>query len=158
MDGRKAGSAVTFDKDTEGAITLTDIAELLGKDTVAVWSAHVPEPVAVRYAWANNPEGCNLYNRDGLPASPFCSDPALLAAIIASFVNEREKDDPSAPWDPSELPDVERGAGRYIDRPPFAGYYDALKKGYAGTAIYSRQEPLQVIRGPVFIFKDQHIH
>jgi superfamily II RNA helicase len=26
------------------------------------------------------------------------SDPALLAAIIASFVNEREKDDPSAPW------------------------------------------------------------
>ena len=26
------------------------------------------------------------------------SDPAVLAAIIASFVNEREKDDPSAPW------------------------------------------------------------
>jgi dihydropyrimidinase len=23
--------------------------------------------------------------------------------------------------------DVERGAGRYVDRPPFAGYYDALK-------------------------------
>jgi len=31
----------------------------------------IPHPVAVRYAWANNPEGANLYNREGLPASPF---------------------------------------------------------------------------------------
>jgi sialate O-acetylesterase len=28
----------------------------------------------VRYAFAGNPAGCNLYNRDGLPASPFRSD------------------------------------------------------------------------------------
>ena len=40
-------------------------------DTVQVWSDSVPRPNAVRYAWANNPEGCNLYNRVGLPASPF---------------------------------------------------------------------------------------
>jgi sialate O-acetylesterase len=38
--------------------------------TVIVSSAAVPAPVFVRYAWAANPE-CNLYNRDGLPASPF---------------------------------------------------------------------------------------
>jgi sialate O-acetylesterase len=25
----------------------------------------------VRYAWADNPEGANLYNKEGLPASPF---------------------------------------------------------------------------------------
>jgi sialate O-acetylesterase len=25
----------------------------------------------VRYAWADNPEGANLYNNEGLPASPF---------------------------------------------------------------------------------------
>jgi sialate O-acetylesterase len=31
-------------------------------------------PVAVRYAWQNNPEGCNLYNKEGLPASPFRTD------------------------------------------------------------------------------------
>jgi sialate O-acetylesterase len=43
-------------------------------DTVVVSSPHVPQPVAVRYAYAMNPEGCNLYNRDGLPASPFRSD------------------------------------------------------------------------------------
>ncbi len=33
----------------------------------------VPHPIAVRYAWANNPEA-NLINRAGLPASPFRSD------------------------------------------------------------------------------------
>lgn len=42
-------------------------------DTVVVSSEEVPNPVAVRYAWANNPE-CNLYNKDGLPASPFRTD------------------------------------------------------------------------------------
>ncbi|KAF0094644.1 MAG: hypothetical protein E1N59_1648 [Puniceicoccaceae bacterium 5H] len=40
-------------------------------DQVIVWSSEVPEPVRVRYAWADNPEGANLYNREGLPASPF---------------------------------------------------------------------------------------
>jgi sialate O-acetylesterase len=43
------------------------------KDTVTVWSPAVPKPVAVRYAWADNPE-CNLYNKEGLPASPFRTD------------------------------------------------------------------------------------
>jgi sialate O-acetylesterase len=38
---------------------------------VVVWSEAVPHPTAVRYAWADNPEGANLYNKEGLPASPF---------------------------------------------------------------------------------------
>jgi sialate O-acetylesterase len=42
-------------------------------ETVVVWSPEVPKPVAVRYAWADNPD-CNLGNRAGLPASPFRSD------------------------------------------------------------------------------------
>jgi len=42
--------------------------------TVIVESSDVNEPVAVRYAWADNPEGCNLYNAAGLPASPFCTN------------------------------------------------------------------------------------
>lgn len=42
-------------------------------NTVVVSSPHVPAPVAVRYAWAINPV-CNLYNREGLPASPFRTD------------------------------------------------------------------------------------
>ncbi len=43
-------------------------------DAVVVSSEKVTAPVAVRYAWADNPEGCNLYNREGLPASPFRTD------------------------------------------------------------------------------------
>ena len=43
-------------------------------DRVAVWSERVPAPVAVRYAWADNPEGANLDNAAGLPASPFRTD------------------------------------------------------------------------------------
>jgi sialate O-acetylesterase len=43
-------------------------------DQVIVWNENVKDPVAVRYAWADNPEGANLYNREGLPASPFRTD------------------------------------------------------------------------------------
>lgn len=41
--------------------------------TVFIWSPEVPAPVAVRYAWKNNPDG-NLFNKVGLPAAPFRSD------------------------------------------------------------------------------------
>jgi sialate O-acetylesterase len=43
-------------------------------DTVTVSSPQVPAPVAVRYAFSSNPAGANLYNRAGLPASPFRTD------------------------------------------------------------------------------------
>lgn len=42
-------------------------------DTVVVSSSEVPAPVAVRYAWGDSPV-CNLFNKDGLPASPFRTD------------------------------------------------------------------------------------
>ena len=41
--------------------------------SVVVSNAQVPDPVSVRYAWVSNPI-CNLYNREGLPASP-CQAP-----------------------------------------------------------------------------------
>ncbi len=43
-------------------------------DTVVVSSDKVSAPVAVRYAYSANPLGCNLYNKAGLPASPFRTD------------------------------------------------------------------------------------
>lgn len=42
-------------------------------NNVVVWSDNVPSPVAVRYAWAENPT-CNLFNGASLPASPFRTD------------------------------------------------------------------------------------
>lgn len=42
-------------------------------DSILVSSDAVKEPIAVRYAWADNPE-CNLFNKEDLPASPFRTD------------------------------------------------------------------------------------
>lgn len=43
-------------------------------ETVVVFSEQVPEPVAVRYAWADNPGPLDLYNHENLPAIPFRTD------------------------------------------------------------------------------------
>ena len=43
-------------------------------NTVQVSAPGVTMPVAVRYAWAANPEDCNLQNKEGFPASPFRTD------------------------------------------------------------------------------------
>ena len=43
-------------------------------DTVVVSSPEVTAPVAVRYAWVNFPDGCNLFNVAGLPAPQFRTD------------------------------------------------------------------------------------
>lgn len=42
-------------------------------NTVIVSARELKEPVAVRYAWADNPD-CNLFNQDGFPAAPFRTD------------------------------------------------------------------------------------
>lgn len=66
-----------------GAVTGFDIAGRDGKylpasvaiegNTVIASSPEVPSPVYVRYGWDNSPV-CNLFNGDGLPASPFTSE------------------------------------------------------------------------------------
>ncbi|MEO6721844.1 MAG: sialate O-acetylesterase [Ferruginibacter sp.] len=43
-------------------------------ETVVVWNEGIVSPMYVRYAWADNPDGANLYNKEGLPASPFRTD------------------------------------------------------------------------------------
>lgn len=42
-------------------------------DEIVVWHPDIQFPVAVRYAWADNPV-CNMYNESGLPAMPFRTD------------------------------------------------------------------------------------
>lgn len=48
-------------------------AEIKG-NKVVVYSEKVAKPIAVRYAWADNPADANFYNKEGLPASPFRTD------------------------------------------------------------------------------------
>ena len=67
----------------DGRWVWADAATIDG-DTVIVSSREVPAPVAVRYAWADNPT-CNLYNGAGLPAAPFRTDTLPLSTAGAKF-------------------------------------------------------------------------
>lgn len=49
-------------------------ARIVPGNKVVVMSESVKNPVSVRYAWADNPDDANLYNLEGLPASPFRTD------------------------------------------------------------------------------------
>jgi sialate O-acetylesterase len=65
-----------------GEVTGFEVAGIDGKfsaatakvegETIVVSSPSVPEPVYVRYGWTNSPQ-CNVFNGEGLPASPFTS-------------------------------------------------------------------------------------
>ncbi|HEY4335923.1 MAG TPA: sialate O-acetylesterase [Puia sp.] len=50
-------------------------------NTVVVSNEEVASPKYVRYAWADNPEEANLYNKEGLPASPFRTDGSFPAPV-----------------------------------------------------------------------------
>jgi sialate O-acetylesterase len=58
-------------------------AKIIGKNKVQVSNANISNPVAVRYAWANNPKA-NLYDRNGLPVTPFRTDdwPGITANAV----------------------------------------------------------------------------
>lgn len=47
--------------------------KIISPTQMEIWSDQIANPVAVRYAWADNPR-CNMYNRDGLPMTPFRTD------------------------------------------------------------------------------------
>jgi sialate O-acetylesterase len=47
--------------------------KLLGADKIEVTAPGVAKPVAVRYAWSDNPV-CNLFSKEGLPVTPFRTD------------------------------------------------------------------------------------
>jgi sialate O-acetylesterase len=83
MVGKKDGRNPTVEV-KDGELTWFSIAgadkqwrsakAVVDGNTVVVSCPEVKEPVAVRYAFTMNPEGCNLYNKEGLPASPFRTD------------------------------------------------------------------------------------
>jgi sialate O-acetylesterase len=69
----RGGALKTFEIAAEDHKFVWADAKIDG-ETVVVSSNQVAKPVAVRYAWADNPDGCNLYNKEGIPASPFRTD------------------------------------------------------------------------------------
>lgn len=79
---RHAGTGlVTIDGDAPRMFFIADESRLfhpadarIDGDSVVVSHADIPHPVAVRYSWADNPEGGNLTGPAGLPAGPFRSD------------------------------------------------------------------------------------
>ena len=81
---RETGSGLSINKTDEDELTYFAIAgkdkkfvwakAIIERNTVVVWSDEVADPVYVRYGWADNPEGANLINVEGLPASPFRTD------------------------------------------------------------------------------------
>lgn len=63
----------TFTISADGKNFVAAQAKIAG-DQVVVWNDTMASPVAVRYAWADSPDGANLYNKEGLPASGFKSN------------------------------------------------------------------------------------
>ncbi|MDR0231767.1 MAG: sialate O-acetylesterase [Dysgonamonadaceae bacterium] len=61
---------------------------------VVVWNDNITQPIKVRYAWANNPEGANLRNTSGLPASPFQTEnSSQFTSNISGIGTVHEADD-----------------------------------------------------------------
>ncbi|MDA3821365.1 MAG: hypothetical protein PF450_01945, partial [Bacteroidales bacterium] len=44
---------------------------IIKNNEVIVWCEGISQVKYVRYAWADNPDFANLYNKEGMPASPF---------------------------------------------------------------------------------------
>ncbi|MDO5971800.1 sialate O-acetylesterase [Flavivirga aquimarina] len=49
-------------------------AKIVSEHKIEVWNVSITNPLHVRYAWSGNPEGANLYNKEGLPASVFSTE------------------------------------------------------------------------------------
>lgn len=77
-DGKSLRGFVIAGKNKE-FVEATAIIRPDGK-SIKVYNKNVKEPVAVRYAWKNNPIDANLGNSDGLPAVPFRTDNWILFA------------------------------------------------------------------------------
>ncbi len=69
-------------------------------DQIIIWNEEIDQPVAVRYAWANHPVACNLYNQSGentyLPASPFRTDKwPEISCSAAQVITQKRAEVPS---------------------------------------------------------------
>lgn len=99
-------------------------ARIVG-DTVVVNSANVPQPVGVQYAYSTAPESANLYNKAGLPATPFAQ---IGQQMILTTHAERQAE-------------LEAKYARYIDpKYPILQFTEYFRDG----AIIQRGQPIPV--------------
>ncbi len=109
---------------------------------VVVWSDAVSKPVAVRYAWATNPEGCNLYNSEGLPASSFrTADAVAMPLPRATHIYHCQRVEKGSVIDGSlnELAwDKAKSVGRFqvIERFHFSKFSTEAKLAYDTENLY----------------------
>lgn len=82
--GSSDGALNTFEVAGSDGNYVPAMAKIEG-DSVVVSSPDVSSPTMVRYAWANYPEGCNLYNAPGLPATPFEAHPQQVRISLCLF-------------------------------------------------------------------------
>ena len=69
----KGGALKGFTMAAAGSTNFVPASATIVDDTVVVQSVEIKKPGAVRYGWANVPD-VNLFNKEGLPASPFRTD------------------------------------------------------------------------------------
>jgi len=100
-------------------------AEIVG-DTVVVHSKNVPAPIGVQYAYNAVPENSNLYNKAGLPATPF-------AVVAGKFIFEED--------DLEKVAALKAKYARYTDPD-----YPILQVAeyYRDGVILQRNHPIQV--------------
>ena len=65
-------------------------ARINSDNTISIWAEGVNNPVCARYAFSRVPENPNLFNKDGLPASPFTTDERMFSA--ASFFSKHTEE------------------------------------------------------------------
>ena len=119
------GRVLETTSDSQGNATISG-------DTVVVSAASVAAPAKVRYAWADNPV-FNLYNTEGLPASPFSTESREIAVGVLEQPLRQ-------PRQPASLHTVGGAA---------SGWFDARGRRFEGGAPCARQIAVSKRKGAV---------
>jgi len=106
-----------------------DAQASINSSEVIVWADSVPDPVAVRYGWANFPL-CNLFSAEGLPAAPFRTDSFEAPSFTGAFRGDLYSGDTN---DLGEATVFNAGSGESVivatNIASIAGYYISAASG-----------------------------
>jgi sialate O-acetylesterase len=85
--------------------------KVIAPDKVEVWSDEVAKPIAVRYAWSDNPV-CNLFSNEGLPLTPFRTDDFEMVTKPKPVVAQPAAPAKAKPQDSAAKPKVKAKAAK----------------------------------------------